>query len=305
MAWHATKKASKLPSMDKRKILVFDTETTGLSSEIDEIIQITILDGNGSTLFDSFIKPKYHKSWIAAEKINHISPELVKDAPTFDEVRKRIQECFDGARLIVGYNVNFDINFVEKAGIIVSGQILDVMTAFASYRADVDGTFLGRCSLKVCAKYFGYSFKAHDASEDAHATLYCFNQLLADPRFTTYKKADRKALKVNAVPKKDVDFSVQFKTPRKLPTVIYGIFIILLGEGVYYYLFRTFLLPSSKFITEISAIIRHNPVLSLANSSLLLMGVGMLLLLLGIIKIIIKTPRWIVFKFKRILKIFG
>lgn len=28
MAWHKTKKASKLPGMDKSKILVFDTETT-------------------------------------------------------------------------------------------------------------------------------------------------------------------------------------------------------------------------------------------------------------------------------------
>ena len=43
MAWHKTKKASKLPGMDKRKILVFDTETTGLEPAIDEILQITIL----------------------------------------------------------------------------------------------------------------------------------------------------------------------------------------------------------------------------------------------------------------------
>ena len=35
MGWHATKKASKLPDMDKSKILVFDVETTGLEPSID------------------------------------------------------------------------------------------------------------------------------------------------------------------------------------------------------------------------------------------------------------------------------
>ena len=44
MSWYATKKASKLPNMDKSKILVFDVETTGLEAAVDEILQITILD---------------------------------------------------------------------------------------------------------------------------------------------------------------------------------------------------------------------------------------------------------------------
>ena len=60
MAWYATKKASKLPALDKSKILVFDTETTGTRST-DEILQITILDGYGTTLFSSLIHPKRKK----------------------------------------------------------------------------------------------------------------------------------------------------------------------------------------------------------------------------------------------------
>ncbi len=36
MAWYATKKASKLPKIDKDKIIVFDVETTGLKPAFDD-----------------------------------------------------------------------------------------------------------------------------------------------------------------------------------------------------------------------------------------------------------------------------
>ena len=67
MAWYGTKKASKLPSMDKNKIIVFDVETTGLSPTVDEIIQITILNGYGNEIFSSYIKPTRHKVWTEAQ----------------------------------------------------------------------------------------------------------------------------------------------------------------------------------------------------------------------------------------------
>ena len=81
MGWYATKKASKLPDMDKNKILVFDVETTGKEPSIDEIIQITILDGYGTTLFSSYIKPVRHKIWTEAQRINGIRYDMVKRAP--------------------------------------------------------------------------------------------------------------------------------------------------------------------------------------------------------------------------------
>ena len=94
MSWHGTKKASQLPSMDKSKILVFDVETTGLNSAIGEIIQITILDGYGSELFSSYIKPVRHKIWTEAQRVNGIKYSMVKNAPTFRKVKKEIQEIF-------------------------------------------------------------------------------------------------------------------------------------------------------------------------------------------------------------------
>lgn len=98
MAWYQTKKASKLLSMDKRKILVFDTETTGVFLHRDEIIQLSMLDGFGNTLYSSYIKPKRRKSWKRAERINHISYEMVKDYPCFDEEKDKKQEIFNNAK---------------------------------------------------------------------------------------------------------------------------------------------------------------------------------------------------------------
>ena len=157
MSWYATKKASKLPYMNKNEILVFDLETTGLEAAVDEILQITILDGYGSELFSSYIKPTRHRIWPGAQRVNGIRYEMVKDAPTFRKVRKEIQEIFNKAQLVVGYNVGFDIEFVEAAGIVVSGKRFDVMTAFASYRAGIEHSFYRKCSLVKCADYFNYS----------------------------------------------------------------------------------------------------------------------------------------------------
>ena len=89
MAWYATRKASKLPSLDKSKILVFDTETTGLEPTVDEIIQITILDGYGTALFNSYIRPKHHRSWNVAE----LSRGTLRAEKTADYFRRlRLQQ---------------------------------------------------------------------------------------------------------------------------------------------------------------------------------------------------------------------
>jgi len=138
------KESIKASRYGQKKILVFDVETTGLEPSIDEIIQITILDGYGSELFSSYIKPVRHKIWTEAQRINGIRYDMVKSAPTFRKVRKEIQEIFNNAQLVVGYKVGFDIGFVEAAGIVVSGKRFDVMTLFV-----VIDLVLKRCRIQI------------------------------------------------------------------------------------------------------------------------------------------------------------
>ena len=61
----------------------FDIESTGLDPVRDEILQLSIINENEEVLFSDYIRPVRHKTWNEAEKINHISPEMVKDKQTF------------------------------------------------------------------------------------------------------------------------------------------------------------------------------------------------------------------------------
>ncbi len=294
MSWYATKKASKLPSLDKRKILVFDTETTGLEPAVDEILQITILDGYGRTLFDSYIRPKHHKSWKAAEAVNHISFQMVKDMPSFSEVRSRIQDLFNKASLVVGYNVNFDINFVQAAGIVVSGQVFDVMTAFASYRAGVDKTLYRRCKLRECAEYFGHCYSPHDSSEDASVTLSCFNSLISDSRFTNYKAREKKQVKENFPDDKSnhrTTFSFQLSAHRRRSTAFYGILLTIGAEMVLWFTKRTVVTDFMQYFCWIKDLPSSWNADRLEGVLYSLIGIGCFFIAIGIIRFFISIPR--------------
>lgn len=294
MSWYATKKASKLPSLDKRKILVFDTETTGLEPAVDEILQITILDGYGRTLFDSYIRPKHHKSWKAAEAVNHISYQMVKDMPSFSEVRSRIQDLFNKASLVVGYNVNFDINFVQAAGIVVSGQVFDVMAAFASYRAGVDKTLYRRCKLRECAEYFGHCYSPHDSSEDASVTLSCFNSLISDSRFTTYKAKEKKRVKESFPddkPNHRTTFSFQLPAHRRHSMAFYGILPTIIAEMVLWFTKRTVVTDFMQYFSWIRDLPSNWNADRLEGVLYILIGIGCLFIAIGIIRFFISIPR--------------
>ena len=163
------------------EIIVFDTETTGLSYK-DQILSLSIVNGCGDVLFDELIRPKWKKRWPEAQRIHHISPEMVKDKQTITPHKKKIQEIFDHAKVIVGYNVNYDLGFIKKAGIVLKDQeIIDVMEDFAEIYGewnDYYETYKWQ-KLSTCADYYGYKWDgdAHSSLADTKATLYCFKKI--------------------------------------------------------------------------------------------------------------------------------
>ena len=62
----------------KSDFVILDTETTGLN-ERAEIVELSIIDKNGNTLFDRLIKPKGHIPR-DAEQIHGISNADVENA---------------------------------------------------------------------------------------------------------------------------------------------------------------------------------------------------------------------------------
>lgn len=168
------------------KVVVFDTETTGTSPYGgDEVLSIGICDGMGKPLFSSYVRPTRHRSWPDAERVNGISPAMVRDAPTLREITPQIREHLLGDKLVVGYNLRFDVEFLKYGNVIESRphNRFDVMREYASVhgsRRSKFGDGYMYSSLSTCAESYGYVFRAHDAMEDARATAHCFRALLSD-----------------------------------------------------------------------------------------------------------------------------
>lgn len=168
---------------ERKETLIVDTETTGIYPDVDELLQVSIINQNGSVLFNEYFKPQNHIQWKDAEAINHITPEMVANCPCINERISALQAIFDSAKTIIGYNIDFDINFLLAVGIkIKSVRYIDVMRAFAPiyHIWDEKKQDWKSQKLTVCADYYGYDWgntKAHNALGDCYATLFCYNKM--------------------------------------------------------------------------------------------------------------------------------
>lgn len=93
--------------------IVFDIETTGLDSSYDEVIEIGAIKIKNNKIvskFNSLVKPKNAIDEYITE-LTGITNEMVKDAPTIEEVLPDFMDYIDND-ILIGHNVNFDINFI-------------------------------------------------------------------------------------------------------------------------------------------------------------------------------------------------
>lgn len=94
--------------------VVLDTETTGLDSRA-EIVEISIIDKHGNTLFDSLIKPK-NPIPSDAERIHGISNNDVSDAPSWHDVYDQVKEILTTPGLTTAiYNADYDIRIIQQS----------------------------------------------------------------------------------------------------------------------------------------------------------------------------------------------
>ena len=160
--------------------IILDTETTGLKPEIDELLQVSIIDTDGNTLMNVYIRPTRCTEWPEAMEINGITPEMVARCPTIDGVRNVLQWILDHADHIIGYNTMFDIGFLAAAGFDVPQQdeLIDVMEEFAEIYGELrdDGSYKWQ-RLTTAAAYYGYQWpiNAHNSLGDCLATLHVYN----------------------------------------------------------------------------------------------------------------------------------
>lgn len=113
--------------------VMIDIETTGLSAEWDDILEIGALRVRNGEIVDSF------QSFVAYDyeipeditALTGITNEMLIGAPSPAEAIRNFR-AFLGDSIIVGYNVNFDINFLydyseEYLGIKIGNDYVDCM----------------------------------------------------------------------------------------------------------------------------------------------------------------------------------
>lgn len=165
---------------EDREFVIFDVETTGLSSVYDTIIEIgAVKMKNGEVLekFDKFINP-HHPLSEQTINLTSITDEMVSAADDEDVVIKQFQD-FYGDRPLCGHNVQFDVGFVNAAlrrsGLSeITQPVVDTLEVSRLLHPEQN-----RHTLDSLAKKYNVSLEHHHrANQDAEATGYLMYKLL-------------------------------------------------------------------------------------------------------------------------------
>lgn len=123
----AMKAKGKKLSKYVRDYVVFDLETTGISTQKDEVIEISAVKvkaGEAVEEFTSLVNPG-RPIPVGASRVNHITDDMVKDSPSFSEVLKEFLD-FVGDMVLVGHNIHtFDMKFIFRDAQRYYGRTVD------------------------------------------------------------------------------------------------------------------------------------------------------------------------------------
>ncbi len=161
----------------KSKPLYLDTETTGLHQSA-EVIEIGIIDDQGSTLFEQRIRPR-GKIDPAAARVHGITLEMLATEPTWEQVWPQAEAIILGKKIGV-YNVEFDLRLIKQSNqrswirtSLVDGDFFDIMQLYARFHGDWDPyrrSFRFQ-SLDSAGRQCGISLRnTHNAIDDALLT---------------------------------------------------------------------------------------------------------------------------------------
>lgn len=118
---------------------VVDIETTGLSSVGAEILEVSALkyrDDRFVASFSSLIKPSAHIPYFITQ-LTGINDAMVKNAAERKGVLRDFSEFLEGD-IIIGHNVNFDVNFLydelyANLGYLLRNDFVDVLRLSRKY----------------------------------------------------------------------------------------------------------------------------------------------------------------------------
>lgn len=173
-------------------ITVIDTETTGLSLEKHEIIQLGIIEYNLLDNGDLQCLQK-HEYKIRPSNIFSASQEALKingynekdwqASISFSKCFNLLNRIFSDSESLIGQNLIFDLRFISK-------QYWKYGLKFPKIPKYIDTKFMGQqlvnegkiksCSMDSMCKHFNikYSGRAHTALADCERTMTVWEQLM-------------------------------------------------------------------------------------------------------------------------------
>lgn len=134
----AIKEARELLASD---FVIMDTETTGLGTDA-EIVEISIIDADGTDLFTSLVRPTMP---ILPEltAIHGIDNAMVRNAPTWADVHDCVMHLFADKKIGI-YNADYDLRMIRQCSQFAGCRLPDhlerqskcVMQIYSKYRGE-------------------------------------------------------------------------------------------------------------------------------------------------------------------------
>ena len=170
--------------LSDKEYVVFDLETTGLSTRYDSVIEfgaVLMYKGHVKEQKDFFIKPPFKLS-DNIKNLTNISEDDLKDAKTFKECKDEILD-FIKDRVLVAHNASFDYGFLnaelDRIGLPkLTNPVIDTLDLSRSLFKTRRAYRLGNM-----ARQYGVLYDeevAHRANYDADVLASIFNLMLKD-----------------------------------------------------------------------------------------------------------------------------
>lgn len=161
---------------------VIDIETTGLDSSLDDILEISAVKVRNNTIADSFSSLVHYAEELPEFiiELTGITNDMVKDAPSLDMVLNNFYN-FIGDDILIGHNVNFDINFLydnlkKNANKYLSNDFVDTLRLARKVIKELDHHRLS----DLLSYYKIDNSNQHRALADCNYTFEIYNNLKKD-----------------------------------------------------------------------------------------------------------------------------
>ena len=159
---------------------IIDIESNGAGFREECIIEIAVFVYDGHRTVEQFITLVNPESSISpyVQKLTGITPKMVKTAPKFHEIAKRIIKITEGTTL-VGHNIEFDYRMLRQSfrrlGYEFRCDTIDTFPLAKKLIPNAESYSLG----KLCKSIGIPLVDAHRAAGDARATLELFKLLIS------------------------------------------------------------------------------------------------------------------------------